>query len=246
MNKNKFAFIICTNNDVLMNECIQYINLLNIPEGYEIDIITINDAPSITSGYNAAMKSSDAKYKIYMHQDVFIINKYFLYNLLSIFNKNTKIGMIGMVGYKRISQTGCMWHEERYGTNKMFGSAKDLTSRYSIDDYLNYKYSMLRDLYTDVALIDGLLMATQYDLEWDEDLLKDWDFYDAFQSMNFLLSGYNIVVPNQSFPWFIHDDGHFLSMWNYNKYRKLFLQKYSKYIGLLPDEIRATNNYNSI
>ncbi len=238
MNNHKFAFIICTNNAILIDECIQYINLLRIPENFEIDVITISDAPSIASGYNTAMRSTDAKYKIYLHQDVFIINQNFLYDILSIFNIDSKIGMIGMVGYKKISQTGCMWHEERFGTTKLFGATKDLKSRYTIDNYLDYEYSLTDDNYTDVSLIDGLLMATQCDLEWDETLLKDWDFYDAFQSMAFIQSGYKVVVPNQSFPWFIHDDGHFLSMWNYNKYRKLFLQKYSRFIGLLPDEIR--------
>ncbi len=64
MNEKQFCFIICTNNDVLVQECINYINRLYVPEGYEYDIITIKEADSMTSGYNAAMKAIDAKYKI--------------------------------------------------------------------------------------------------------------------------------------------------------------------------------------
>ena len=68
MNNNQIAFIMCTNDEQYCEECIRYINDLKIPDGYEIDIITVKDAPSMTSGYNAAMNSSDAKYKVYMHQ----------------------------------------------------------------------------------------------------------------------------------------------------------------------------------
>jgi hypothetical protein len=89
-----------------------------------------------------------------------------------------------------------------------------------------------------VAIVDGLLMATAYDLVWDEDNLKDWHFYDAFQSMNFLLHGYRVSVPNQTLPWFIHDDGKFLSLWGYNKYRRLFMDKYRIYLGKSGKEIR--------
>ena len=71
MNDHKFCFIICTNNDLYLNECLHYIDHLVIPEGYEVDVLTIQDAISITTGYNEGMHASDAKYKIYMHQDVF-------------------------------------------------------------------------------------------------------------------------------------------------------------------------------
>ena len=54
-----------------LDERVYYINKLEIPTEYEIDIITVRDADSMTSGYNAAMQTSDAKYKIYIHQDVF-------------------------------------------------------------------------------------------------------------------------------------------------------------------------------
>ena len=85
MNTHKFCFIICTNNEIYLEECIHYINHLLIPEGYEIDLITITEATSMTEGYNQGMTSSDAKYKIYMHQDVFIINPNFMNDVLTVF-----------------------------------------------------------------------------------------------------------------------------------------------------------------
>ena len=48
---------------------------LILPDDYSIEIIVVHNASDMTSGYNAAMLSSDAKYKIYLHHDTFIINK---------------------------------------------------------------------------------------------------------------------------------------------------------------------------
>ena len=73
MNDHKFCFIICTNNELLLGEAVLYIHSLIVPDGYSVELLTVKDAASMTSGYNEAMEASDAKYKIYMHQDVFII-----------------------------------------------------------------------------------------------------------------------------------------------------------------------------
>ena len=117
MNENKFCFILCTNNEILLSESIHYISHLIIPDGYTTELLTVTDAKSMTLGYNEAMSASDAKYKIYMHQDVFILNRYFLSDVLSIFESDASIGLIGMTGYTSVSADGIMWHaEEKLGT----------------------------------------------------------------------------------------------------------------------------------
>ena len=243
MNNRKFAFIICTNNETLIHECLTYISLLYIPDGYTVDTLTITDAPSITSGYNEGMNSSDAKYKIYMHQDVFILNKYLLYDIIDIFNADSNIGMIGIVGYQNVSSTGMMWQEKRYGLTKLYGSYRKYpNSLYTNNEYISYRYDLAKDGFTEVTIVDGLMMITSQDLSWDEFTLKDWDFYDAFQCINFLENSYKIVVPNQIFPWVIHDDGYILSMWNYNKYRKAFINRFNKYLGLNAPQIRELSS----
>ena len=83
MNDNSIAFITCVNDEEQYEECLRYINNLNIPEGYEIEVVSIKEAESITAGYNAAMKSTESKYKIYLHQDTYIVNKIF-FDILKI------------------------------------------------------------------------------------------------------------------------------------------------------------------
>lgn len=225
MNNHKFAFIICSNRPLLLEECLYYINHLVIPEGYSIDVLTIHDAVSMASAYNEAMAASDAKYKIYMHQDVYLLNRNFLMDLLAIFQSDPQIGLIGMVGYDSISSDGIMWHAPRCGNLYYANPPIPYPALES------YSYSLEQDSYHSVALIDGLLMATAYDLPWDSVLLTGWDFYDAFQSIHFLQKGYRIAVPSQSHPWCLHDSGPFNNMVHYNQYLQIFRQHYNCLLG---------------
>lgn len=222
MDKQKFCFIICSNNNLFLEESIHYINHLKVPEGYTMDLLVVNDASSITQGYNEALEATDAKYKIYMHQDVFILNKNLLFDLLEIFEADSQIGMIGMVGYTEVSQHGIMWRSECRGS--IYGRA-------SSSEISGYRYSLAEDGFSYVAEIDGFFMATCQDLRWDTERLKDWDFYDAFQSIEFLNHGYKIAVPVQRHPWCMHDDGKILNLKNYNHYRHIFMQTYEEYLG---------------
>ena len=167
MDNHKFAFIICSNNSIMLNECIFYIHQLIIPKNYDIEILTVENASSITSAYNEAMVSCNAKYKIYMHQDVFILNRNFLNDALSIFLSDPKIGLLGMVGYTKISPDGIMWHIPRCG-NLYLSSSAPAVPYPPLD---TYSYSLEQDGYSSVALIDGFLMMTAYDIRWDEETL---------------------------------------------------------------------------
>lgn len=219
MNENKVCFIICVNDNLFFEECLNYIHWLEIPEGMEMEVLEIREAVSMTSGYNEGMQTSDAKYKIYMHQDVFIRNKYLIYDLLTIFRSNSNIGMIGLVGTPEIPENGIVWDTKRV----QFGTEKIL--------WEEYRYSLENDGLWDVQAVDGLFMATQYDVAWREDLFDGWDFYDVSQSCEMRKNGYRVVVPVQNQAWYIHDDKMIMSLWEYDKYRQIFLEEYKKQDG---------------
>lgn len=50
------------------------------------------------------MKNTDAKYMVYLHKDVFIIERNFIIKAVDIFNIDSLIGMLGMVGTKKLSK----------------------------------------------------------------------------------------------------------------------------------------------
>lgn len=222
MNDKKISFIMCCNNEYYMRECGLYLSELVIPEGYEVDIVEIAGAKSMTAGYNEGMHRTDAKYKIYMHQDVFITNKNFLVDLLNLFHEDLTIGMIGLVGTPYMVKDGTMWNGVR------FGSFYKLQER--IAKKVSHRFFPFKTGYMEMEAVDGLLMATQYDIPWREDLFQKWDFYDVSQSFEFIKAGYKVVVPSQPLEWYIHDCG-IPNYENYNEERDKFLENYEEYMS---------------
>lgn len=219
MDNQQFCFIICYNNSAFLNECLLYIRRLIIPEGYTIDVITISEAESMTEGYQAGMKASSAKYKIYLHQDVFILNNNFLSDTLQLFLKNPTVGMLGMVGTKKLPKSAVMWDSK----NRV-GALRSCTLN-TIDDFFDIPINTADGHLETVMAVDGLLMMTQYDVDWRQDLFHGWDFYDISQSFEFRRAGYQVAVPYQKTPWVLHDCG-FLNLSDYNKARDIFAIEY--------------------
>ena len=220
MNQNKIAFIICTNNQLYFNECQYYIHNLILPERMELDVIGITEVPSMCAGYNAGMQSSDAKYKVYLHQDVFIREPKFIIYLLERFQKDKQIGMIGMIGGNGMPKTGVTYRAWNVG--KVDCRDPDMA-------YYMYGAKDMKKEDTIVEAVDGLLIATQYDNPWREDLFTHFDFYDVSQSFEMRRAGYKVLVPYQETPWVIHDSS-FAKLTYYDEARKICLKEYPEYL----------------
>lgn len=217
MNKSKICFITCVNDERAYEECLFYISNLNIPNGIEVETISLRDSYSMTHSYNKAMKESDAKYKVYLHQDTFIINKDFIYNIIHIFEKNYEIGMLGVVGAEKLPING-VWWEAKSRIGKINDSYTGKMKNLVLNDIQDCKI---------VQAIDGLLMVTQYDIDWREDLFDGWHFYDISQSIEFQNRGYKVIIPKQVEPWCIHDCGIVKISNGYSDYRIKTLKNYS-------------------
>ncbi len=215
----------CVNDDTFLEEAVYYINRLEIPEGFELDLITVYDAKSMTSGYNEGMRATDAKYKIYMHQDVFILRRSLLKDILKIF-EDESVGMTGVAGCVGFPENGIIWNGQMHWSileNDFYKTFQN----FSMDH---------KEPVVDAVTIDGMFMATQYDVEWREDLFKGWDFYDLSQSFEFRRKGYRTVLPYESEPWLLHYDGR-LNMKTYYRDRALFLEHYRSDISSLDESL---------
>lgn len=217
MNDKEIAFIICVNNEQYFEEACFYINRLHVPAGYHTDIISIREADSMCAAYNAAMESSMAKYKVYLHQDVFIRNEDFLFEILQIF-ENEKIGMIGVMGGTCLPKNGVAFRSWNVG----YLDCRDADMAY----FMQGSRAQQEDRV--VEAIDGLMMITQYDIPWREDLFEDFDFYDVSQSLEMRRAGYDVFVPKQRLPWVIHDSS-FAKLKNYDKNRQICLREYPEF-----------------
>ena len=214
--KVKMAFIACVNDDRVASECAWYINRLNVPANMEIDFITIKDAPSMCAGYNAAMKSTDAAYKVYIHQDVFILNRDFPEKLVRAFEENEQYGILGVIG-GFLPQNGSGWDHWSVGATYAVNEKKKLDLR---------SERMTDEAVVETDAVDGMLIATNEDVPWREDVFDGFDFYDLSQCEEFKKRGRKVGVIMQDEPWCIHDCG-LSKLTSYDRYREKFCNEYS-------------------
>lgn len=213
-NPNKISFVICVNDETYYEECLFYIEKLHVPEGFTLEVLPVWQAASIYQGYNQAMRQSDAKYKVYMHQDVFLVYPNILLRFLELFRQHPEIGMAGVLGTRSIPK------------NKYFYKAWDCGNVLGCNEKRAF-HNELEKMGSRVIAIDGMFMMTQYDIPWREDVLNGWDFYDFSQSLEFSHRGYEIWVPVQDEPWCIHDCG-YLKLSTYDERQKQFLRVYQE------------------
>lgn len=220
MNERKFLFVTCVNNDLLYSSCLKYIQNLIVPSGYQVELFPIRGIQSIFEGYNMALKN-DAKYKIYLHQDTFIINKNFLQDILTIFQSNPSLGLLGLAGCKNLPRNGIWWQ----GTG-LVGKVIGLPN----GTYALQNFGEVNGLFEPVQAVDGFLMVTQYDIPWRSDLFKGFHFYDISQSKEFTRRRYLVGVANQREPWCIHyhlQHNQTFKLSDYMAVQKTFIQHYS-------------------
>ena len=221
-NKKKICFISCVNDEDQYKEMLSFINKLIIPDGYQVECLPIRNASSMTEGYNKAMSESDAKYKVYLHQDVHILNKRFIFDILDIFQSDEEIGVIGMVGSKRVPPS-CVWWDDP----EKLGCLFDML----IGEKKLYRYGSMTTKYETASIVDGLLIATQYDIEWRDDLFNGWHFYDCSQCCEFRRQDYKVVIAgqldenNSPTPWCLHNSIR-PSLDNFGIYLEVFRKEY--------------------
>ena len=227
MNRKKFAFIIHKTDENLCNQLIESIQKIEVPKGYDVDILPVTGDEKFFV-YDSAMKQSDARYKIYVDEKVALTYKNVLQDILNIFKLDRKIGIIGVSGAIQFSTHGvCLDSSKRCG--KIFiGDNKALT-----------EWGNFEEDYKEVAAVDGWFMATQYDLDWQCDMFTGYSFGDSAQCLEFKRKGYKVVVANQKETWLWYRT---TQMTLENPARVAFLDEYSKDIFPLVSVIIPTYN----
>ena len=218
LDNHKFAFITCVNDDRWYDECRLYINHLLVPDRFTVELIPVRGAQSMTAGYQSAMLRSNAKYKIYLHQDTLIVNKFLINNLLEIFN-DPSVGAVGVIGCKNLPRSGVWWDGLRTYGRVLHACEPESV----VDSHCSEPDAPI----VDVQSVDGLFIATQYDLPWRSDLFDGWHLYDTSLCMEMQRAGYRVVVPNQSDDfWCIHCPKEKPLAPTYKRYQKIFLREY--------------------
>ena len=189
------AFIICVNDDTYLEECLFYINRLRLPDGYVAEVYPVRQAESIFQGYNLAMQQSAAEYKVYMHQDVFLVQADILMEFLKLFEQHPQAGIAGVLG------ADSLLADRRFYRSWNLGNVLGCSEKKAFHNFLSEKPVR-------AAALDGMFLMTAKDISWREDVLSGWDFYDISQSLEFARQGYELWVHAGKQPWCIHDCGY--------------------------------------
>ncbi len=209
MDEKKFCFICCVTDEVLYAEAERHIDALNIPDGYKIEKVKITGARGMAEAYQKAMQESDARYKIYLHQDTFILNQNLLLDVLRLFTRHPRIGMIGVVGAARLPSSGIWFNSALHSFGEVRERRRGGGLNYLLGSWNKQKdrlmrFRKVRKAYLPVVVIDGLIMITQYDIPWRTDLYGGFIYYEGPQCIEFIKHGYEVIVPRQEATWCMH------------------------------------------
>ena len=194
LDPGKIAFVTCVNDEEKYAESVLYIEKLRVPEGMRAELIAVRGAPSMAAGYEEARRQSSAKYKFYLHQDALLLRKDMIYRLLNMFKGHPEAGLIGLAGCEKLPEDFVWWNGDK-GKHiliaQSYDSAGTIVPRGRVPE-------------GEVQAVDGVFMATQYDLPWRSDLLGGWHFYDISQCLEYRRAGFKVMLPEQREPWLLH------------------------------------------
>lgn len=190
LDDNKICFIICVHNNKRLTDIVEYLNKLNIPQGYTVDIAIIENSKSIAKAYQSAMLKSDARYKIYVDETITITNVNFLFEIVNVFLENDKVGMIGVSGNKVIPANAIL-----------LSGTKRVGKIFNTKLQQEFSWGEVSSPFAEVQAVDGWIMATQVDVNWRDDLFIDKSGYDLAYNIDVQRKGYQCVVIKQEQPW---------------------------------------------
>ena len=189
MNDRKIAVIAqCDPNGV--SSIRPYIDALDIPNGYEAELIEVRSDGNVADTYQRAMEQSDAKYKVYLAAGSILLRLNFFAEMLRVFEEPA-IGIMGIVGTAQLSTSGEL------------GASPMLKGRLLYTDDTAFHGAVVEGATEEVMAVSNDLIATQYDIPWRRDLFHSNCFFAEAQCIEFRRKGYRTVVPQQDAPWLL-------------------------------------------
>ena len=189
MNDRKIAVIAqCDPNGV--SSIRPYIDALDIPNGYEAELIEVRSDGNVADTYQRAMEQSDAKYKVYLAAGSILLRLNFFAEMLRVFEEPA-IGIMGIVGTAQLSTSGEL------------GASPMLKGRLLYTDDTAFHGAVVEGATEEVMAVSNDLIATQYDIPWRRDLFHINCFFAEAQCIEFRRKGYRTVVPQQDAPWLL-------------------------------------------
>lgn len=150
------AFVTCVNDEGAYAECCHYLNSLPLPPGWSARLIPIRRADSMAAGYEKGRRlAHQAAIIVYLHQDVLVVNKKLVENLLALFACSDKIGLVGLIGCRRLPETGIWWDGRRLAGQTLHACEPESIALAKHHEPSGGKF------FQGVEAVDGLFMAAR-------------------------------------------------------------------------------------
>jgi glycosyltransferase involved in cell wall biosynthesis len=217
MPNKSFCFIMHVENEALAQTSIESIRKLSVPEGYTVDLITFSNTKNTVRSYDAAAKQCEAEYKVFLRDTVKILSPQFLPDIVSIFESDESLGVVGMLGC--IELLPCTKIEHGLWGNKGIVGSKLLVSANG-DTVVRYASGM-----TDVKSISDYLFIVRNNAA-DFNLDYTRAHHAVLQlALDTLQNGYRVVVPAQTSPWIaVYNIENANDLERFDAEKQLFLQ----------------------
>lgn len=225
----KWSIIIHRRSDEKYKQCVEALSKLEIPPGYEVEIITVEGGKNRAAAYREGMIQSDAAYKLYLDENVCLLKKDFLREVAALFEADESLGLLGLSGTRTMPLDGIGYTSTKRCGRLIFGSAQN---EIIWSEQPEGKAA-------EVLTVDGYVMITRYDLPWREDLFHGDSFFAEAQSIEFKRKGYKVAVTGQDISWAWYDAEEFPVS---KKSASIFLKEYFK--ELFPKVLIVIPTYN--
>lgn len=171
MKDHTILVVVCVNNEELFKQCESQIRNIFVPPGYTVQIFPIRDAQSMASAYNRAL-SYPAKYKVYIHQDTYLINRDMFSTLISLFKENEKLGLIGVAGAQFLPNNGIWWE------------GKNLVGK--VIEYRRRNYQLLN--------LDQVFMVINHFCQFRQLMVYSWQRSMIFRGEKICFKGFTFMM----------------------------------------------------
>ena len=160
MREKKLAFFVRKSDEVRYSACLESLQALHLPAGYEAELFTLAAESPYAAQANRALTLSDAKYKIYINDDVRLVRSQLIEELLTVF-KDASIGMVGVLGSQSLPRDGNVLESDYKRGVVYVPKGRELSEM---------RFGEVSEEETaDVRFVLPSFFATQVDLPWDEE-----------------------------------------------------------------------------
>ncbi|MGW1455072.1 glycosyltransferase [Salegentibacter agarivorans] len=160
---------------------------------YTYEIIKINNLVeklSLTEAYNKGIKKSKFPILVFVHEDVLFHTHNWGKILLSYFENDPKLGLVGVAGSKIKTRFPSAWWE-----NQTEHLSLNIFQKFSNGETKFESFGFKNGPTSEVVIIDGVFMAMRKDKRiFFNEALKGFHNYDQSISFDFKRYGYKIIT----------------------------------------------------